>query len=54
MAKSKLTKLEDDLIRAIAKTDNKELMDLFLKWQKERQKCNLWFIEEMIKLANEK
>ena len=45
----KLHKLEDELIKLIAMTGNNPLMDKFLDWQTQRNKCNENYLNIIIK-----
>ena len=40
----KLMKLEDELIKLISESDNEELANKFLEWQKQRNLCNTAYI----------
>lgn len=49
----KLGKIESDLIRLIAETDNEELQNKFLEWQRQRAICNVSFVAEIEYLTDE-
>ena len=51
---SKLKDLEDKLATGIAETGNSELMNAYLNWSDQRNRCNELYLDFLEEIVNQK